>query len=1232
MSAHRMPRGRCGRADLLRMLAATRDQPAARIAPLVGYRWDESAAQTKPAPPGTGGEPDTSATTITEPSTPPRIGQRDVAAATFWQATRLTGRAPRQRETRPEPRAEREPPSWTNKPTGTPALHPLAAWSDLRQRLRPRLSELCDGAEPDLERTVARIARGRLLERLPRRRQRRLASCVQLLFDRSERLVPYWSDQDQVAAELARLLPRGAVERAVYHEGCAGPRLLDRQAAYSPPPAGGVVLVLGDLGSLGADAETARWQRLGREVIASGSHAAALVPCRADQVPAALQRSWQVVPWERPLSIATAESAAYDRSPAARSQRAQRLLTLLAPALRIEPGLLRAIRLAIADAGYDAALEAEVWQHPAIASTHCEAATLNQDQRRTLLRAFAAQPEPERRRALALLRCWRGHLPPEIWFEELLNLAADFDADLPEPNDLADARGFFAYVCEMVEPEPLAPTPIGAWVRRVGQRATGLFDDREIGQRLQDLDWQLHRRDTRYLPPRPADPIDFPAPSDEQHHYALAQWGEALVLQPQVQRDPPASPLGGIASSNGLLQIGISDGAEAAAAFWESGQPPSWAARWGWDEYGAWVEFELAPSGAEPVAQRMRWIEPGTFLMGSPEGEEGRWEAEGPQHQVQIAEGYWLFDTACTQALWKIVMPDHPSRFKFKGSTRPVVRVSWDDLQRFVVALNARVPGLNVRLPSEAQWEYACRAGSTSRWCFGDKESQLTEYAWYSRNAGGRTHSVGQKRPNAWGLFDCHGNVFEWVQDAWHERYGGAPIDGAPWESAEAVGDRVIRGGSWDRSAQSCRSAYRNRQDSAFRSSNLGFRCVRLQLQECASGPRRDERSDRPRPDLAHGNASGVIASGAHLGGSSGAAPGAADDRTDATAVPGGTTLRLGPAVAVRVGLPDTEVLTLRTDRDELTLRRLPKPGWAHSIGRDRYGLWAEIRIEAPGAPPAVQRLRWIAPGRFQMGSHEQEPGRLGQEGPPHPVFIGQGFWLFDTPCTQALWAAVMVKNPSHFRDPQRPVERVSWNDAQGFAEALQDRLPAIDDDGGRIVLPTEAQWEYACRAGTDTAVYTGPMEIRGDVNQSMDAPALDPIAWYGGNSGVGYDLDEGEDTTTGWWEAMQKQYSHTRAGTRRVKQKQPNAWGLYDMLGNVWEWTEDHWHDNYDNAPNDGRGWIDSDTDEGADRVFRGGSWLGGAQGCRSAYRSAWHPRHRNKNLGFRCACIYRAGFGRVR
>jgi formylglycine-generating enzyme required for sulfatase activity len=218
-------------------------------------------------------------------------------------------------------------------------------------------------------------------------------------------------------------------------------------------------------------------------------------------------------------------------------------------------------------------------------------------------------------------------------------------------------------------------------------------------------------------------------------------------------------------------------------------------------------------------------------------------------------------------------------------------------------------------------------------------------------------------------------------------------------------------------------------------------------------------------------------------------------------------------------------------------------------------------------------------------------------------VTLSEGYWLGETPCTQALWVAVMGKNPSRFKSPDRPVEQVSWDDCQRFLERLNGMVPWLD-----ARLPTEAEWERACRGGTSTATWVGDLEILGERN----APLLDAIAWYGGNSGVGFELRHGYDSST--W--PNKQYVHTRAGSRAVAKKQPNPYGLYDMLGNVWEWCAD-WRGAYDAAPvTDPRGPA-----VGSNRVCRGGAWNGRAGLVHAAYRTAYVPGLRYDDLGFRLA-----------
>ncbi|MBL1217146.1 MAG: formylglycine-generating enzyme family protein [Planctomycetes bacterium] len=214
-------------------------------------------------------------------------------------------------------------------------------------------------------------------------------------------------------------------------------------------------------------------------------------------------------------------------------------------------------------------------------------------------------------------------------------------------------------------------------------------------------------------------------------------------------------------------------------------------------------------------------IPPGEFVMGSPASEVGRSDVEGPQHQVTLTQPYYMGITEVTQAQYQTIMGNNPS--KFVGTALPVEQVSWDDATEFCRAL-ADKTGRIVRLPTEAEWEYACRAGTTTRFGFGDSDSHLSQYAWYEDNSGAQTHPVGQKEPNAFGLFDMHGNVWEWCADWYAEAY---PSSSQTDPTGSGSGDaRVLRGGSWNYNPDYCRSASRGMIPPDIQVNNSGFRVV----------------------------------------------------------------------------------------------------------------------------------------------------------------------------------------------------------------------------------------------------------------------------------------------------------------------------------------------------------------------------------------------------------------------
>ncbi len=262
---------------------------------------------------------------------------------------------------------------------------------------------------------------------------------------------------------------------------------------------------------------------------------------------------------------------------------------------------------------------------------------------------------------------------------------------------------------------------------------------------------------------------------------------------------------------------------------------------------------------------------------------------------------------------------------------------------------------------------------------------------------------------------------------------------------------------------------------------------------------------------------------------------------------------------------------------EALTLLRegFRQPVWATAYGVDDYGLYAECSVAG-----VVQRMRWMAPGEFVMGSPVDEPTRYDDE-EQHAVLLTRGFWLADTTCTQALWQAVMGSNPSELKGAERPVERVSWEDVQGFLGRLNTVLA---DSGFR--LPTEAEWEYACRAGTTTPFWFGAQITPEQVNYAGNYPYADgPQGLY-------------------------------RQETVPVQALPCNAWGLYQMHGNVWEWCQD-WKATYPA----GLALDPVGPETGEIRVLRGGGWINDAGLVRSAFRSAYPPGHRIDVIGFRLA-----------
>ncbi len=265
--------------------------------------------------------------------------------------------------------------------------------------------------------------------------------------------------------------------------------------------------------------------------------------------------------------------------------------------------------------------------------------------------------------------------------------------------------------------------------------------------------------------------------------------------------------------------------------------PPSWCGGWGVDDLGAYSEVVVGG-----VALKMAWIPPGRFLMGSPATENGRLESE-LEHTVELTRGYWLGRYPVVQEEWKAVMGNDPSYHE--GERLPVEQVSWEDSMAFCLRLTAIAreagvmeQGWEFRLPTEAEWEYACRGEKGRGKAFNSgsdcalpegEDPALVRLGWFDGNSEGRTHSVGQKAPNDWGLYDMHGNVWEWCLDHcdWVDGRGvvtNTYVDGVRDPVSVEGAGRVLRGGGCGNRAGRCRSAYRFVNDPGICYGDFGFR------------------------------------------------------------------------------------------------------------------------------------------------------------------------------------------------------------------------------------------------------------------------------------------------------------------------------------------------------------------------------------------------------------------------
>ena len=484
----------------------------------------------------------------------------------------------------------------------------------------------------------------------------------------------------------------------------------------------------------------------------------------------------------------------------------------------------------------------------------------------------------------------------------------------------------------------------------------------------------------------------------------------------------------------------------------------------------------------------------GSFEMGSPESEEGRDDDEGPVHEVTISEAFAVGVYEVTFEEWDACVADggcdgyRPDDEGWGRGRRPVINVHWEDAQAYINWLS-RKTGEEYRLLSEAEWEYAARAGTTTRYSFGDEITRRDANYAYSI---GKTQPVGSYRANGYGLYDMHGNVREWVEDCWNDSYAGAPSNGKPWK-AEGCSLRVVRDGAWNDNSSTLRSAKRGNSvfTEMLRVSPQGFRVAR----------------------------------------------------------------------------------TLRTALAEAGLDELRK-GAAESAPEAEAG---ERFRDCDACPEMVV----IPTGSFEMGSPESEEGRMydDREGPQHRVTIRKAFAAGVYEVTFEEWDACVAEGGCGGYRPddegwgrgRRPVILVSWEDTQAYVKWLSRKT------GEEYRLLSEAEWEYAARAGTTTRYSFGDEITRRDANYDYSIGKTQPVGSY-----------------------------------------RANGFGLHDMHGNVYEWVQDCRNDSYAGAPDNGDAWEAGDCSR---RVWRGGSWSSHPSDLRSALRLRIYFRSREISRGFRVA-----------
>ncbi|MFQ5559343.1 MAG: hypothetical protein ACE5FU_01985 [Nitrospinota bacterium] len=682
----------CNRADLVRIVKDPENGNLETAAAFMGYfREPDSVSRRLPVPPPGGPPSRKSAQDFSPPETDPC---HNLAPLPFWRAVRYETK----QETPKEASSTETPPaafSFSELQQQRASLRPvpktkqwLSPWSVLLPKMALLIKEKRQGHEVDTDAVVKQWSGGVMLSKIPRRYRARWPRRIQVVVDRSRRLTPFWHDQDEVVSRLKRLIGPKCVDEYRLFDGLREPLLLTgKKGGRRPfqPVAGDTTLVLGDGGALSSVSGDARlWEEFALRLLRGGVTPKMLDPSPQYRACAGSSRKWLREGWEKGSLSSPPQGSLCER--------VKRLLTVISPAVRVEPGLLRKLRSLLPPEWTDAGTEADLWSHPALQSDSSVALTINAERLENLREGFYNLFSNDEKRCVAVLKTiwnWHAGLNPEVRYEELLSIRGEeLSAHFPE--EKGEAENYMArlaatlYSSPSEEGRPRAQGEMRAWLRRFKDRTLHVprlwNPGTTLGTEMQKAANHLFEGDEKTETSGKWEVDSEGIPLERERIWKGAQTGSRLTLETVDQSEPESfskkgSPLGFFKTTRPLFHAVVErntpassphraegtlhrvDGKNNLSLSFPTGDQwtletdrgdlhfekmtrPGWADEIGRDEFGLWVSFSLGRA-----TQKMRWIPPGEFLMGSPEREEGRLKGE-ILHPVVLSRGFWLMDTA----------------------------------------------------------------------------------------------------------------------------------------------------------------------------------------------------------------------------------------------------------------------------------------------------------------------------------------------------------------------------------------------------------------------------------------------------------------------------------------------------------------------------------------------------------------------------------------------------------